>query len=82
MNASLTHAGKFDEKEAHNLAAKVAKMHKGGTLARTVTPGPLAGNTPKMHTAKKSTTVTPTSTQRATDQLVTDERKGATNNEI
>jgi hypothetical protein len=31
---------------------------------------------------KKSTTVTPTSTQRATDQLVTDERKGATNNEI
>jgi hypothetical protein len=47
-----------------------------------VTPGPLAGNTPKMHTAKKSTTATPTSTQRATDQLVADERKGGTDKEI
>jgi hypothetical protein len=31
---------------------------------------------------KKSTTVTPTSTQRATDQLVADERKGAADKEI
>jgi hypothetical protein len=31
---------------------------------------------------KKSTTVTPTSIQRATDQLVTDERKGDTHKEI
>jgi hypothetical protein len=30
----------------------------------------------------KSTTVTPTSTQCATDQLVADERKGATYKEI
>jgi hypothetical protein len=46
------------------------------------TPGPLAGDTAKMHVAKKSTTVTPTSTQRAIDQLVVDERKGATHKEI
>jgi hypothetical protein len=39
--------------------------------------GPLAGNTSKTPIVKKSTTVTPTSTQRATDQLVADERKGA-----
>jgi hypothetical protein len=64
------------------LAAKVAKMHEGGTPARIVTPGPLAGDTPKTPVAKKSMTVTPTSTQRATDQLVADERKGATNKEI
>jgi hypothetical protein len=47
-----------------------------------VTTGPLAGNTPKTHTAKKSTTVTPTSTQYATDQLEADERKGVTDKEI
>jgi hypothetical protein len=32
--------------------------------------------------AKKSTTVTHTSTQRATDQLVANERKGAADKEI
>jgi hypothetical protein len=47
-----------------------------------VTPEPLARNTPKMPAAKKSTTSIPTSTQRATDQLVADERKRATNKEI
>jgi hypothetical protein len=30
-NASLTHAGRFNKKEAQNLAAKVVKMHGGGT---------------------------------------------------
>jgi hypothetical protein len=75
-NAVLTHARKFSKKEAQNLAAKVAKMHGGGTPARSVTHGPLAENTPKMPVVKKSTTVTPTSTQRATNQLVADERGG------
>jgi hypothetical protein len=81
-NATLIHAGKFGEKEAQNLAAKVAKTHGGGTPVRMVMPGPLAGNTPKTPIAKNSTTVTPTSTQRATDQLVANERKGATDKEI
>jgi hypothetical protein len=75
-NAVLTHAGMFGEKEAQNLAAKVAKTHEGGTHTRTATPEPLAGDTPKPPVAKKSTTVTPTSTQHTTDQLVADERKG------
>jgi hypothetical protein len=65
-----------------NLAAKVAKTHKGGTSTRTETPGLVAGDTLKMPVAKKSTTVTPTSTQRATDQLVADERKGAADKKI
>jgi hypothetical protein len=64
------------------LAAKVAKTHEGGTSARTVTSELLAGNTPKMPTVKKSTTVTPTSTQHTTDQLVADERKGVVDKEI
>jgi hypothetical protein len=64
------------------LAAKVAKTHGGGASARTVTPGPSAGDTPKMSVAKKGTTVTPTSTQHATNQPVADERKGATDKEI
>jgi hypothetical protein len=70
------------KKKAQNLVAKVVKTHGGGTPARTVTPGPLVGNTPKTLAVTKSTTVTPTSTQCATDQLVADERKGATYKEI
>jgi hypothetical protein len=81
-NTTLTHARRFDEKEAQNLAAKVAKTHGGGTPARTVTLRPLAEDTPKTPVAKKSTMVTPTSTQRATDQLVVDERKEAADKEI
>jgi hypothetical protein len=66
------------------LAAKVAKMHGGGTSAKTVTPGPSAGNTPKAPIAKQkqSMMVTPASTQHTTNQLVADERKGATDKEI
>jgi hypothetical protein len=83
-NAALTHAGRFGEKEAQRLATKVAKTHGGGTPAKTVTPGPSAGDTPKTLVAKQkqSMAVTPPSTQRTTDQLVTDEKKGATDNEI
>jgi hypothetical protein len=81
-NASLTHAGRFGEKEMQNLAAKVAKTHGGGTPAKTVTPEPLAGDTPKTHVVKKGTTVTPTSTQCTTDRLVADERKGTADKEI
>jgi hypothetical protein len=66
------------------LATKVAKTHGGGTHTKAVMPGPLAGDAPKMHVAKQkqSMMVTPTSTQRTTDQLVADERKGATDKEI
>jgi hypothetical protein len=71
---ALTHGGRFGEKEAQNLAAKVAKTHGGGTPAKTVAPGPLAGDTLKTPVAKKTMMVTPTSTQRVTDQLVADER--------
>jgi hypothetical protein len=83
-NAALTHARRFGKKEVQKLAVKVAKMHGGGTPAKTVTPGPSTGDTSKAHVAKQkqSMTVTPASTQRTTDQLVTDERNGATDKEI
>jgi hypothetical protein len=49
-----------------------------------MTPETSAGDTPKMLVAKQkqSMTVIPASTQRTTDQLVADERKGGTNKEI
>jgi hypothetical protein len=81
-NVALTHARRFGEKEVQNLPANVAKTHGEGTSARIVTPGSVAGDTFKMPVAKKGMTVTPTSTQRANDQLVADERKGPIDNEI
>jgi hypothetical protein len=81
-NAALTHDRRFGKKEAQNLAAKVAKTHGRGAPSRMVTLRLSAGDTPKMHVAKKGTTVTPTSIQHATDQPVADERKGATDKEI
>jgi hypothetical protein len=83
-NVALTHAGKFSKEEAQKLAAKVAKTHGGGTLAKTVTPRPSVGGTSKTPVAKQkqSMMVTPASIQRTTDQLVADEKNGATDKEI
>jgi hypothetical protein len=83
-NTSLTHAGRFGKEDAQKLATKVAKTHGGGTPTKTVTPKPSAGGTSKTLIAKQKQgmTVTPASTQRATDQLVADEKKGATDKEI
>jgi hypothetical protein len=53
-NASLTHAERFGKEEAQKLAAMVAKTYGGGgDPAKTVTPGPSAGGTSKMHVAKQ-----------------------------
>jgi hypothetical protein len=83
-NASLTHAGRFGKEEAQKLATKVAKTHRGGTPAKTVTPEPSAGDTSETPIAKQKQgmTVTPVSTQRTIDQLVADGKKGVTDKEI
>jgi hypothetical protein len=83
-NAALTHAGRFDKEEAQKLAMKVAKTHGGGTPAMMVAPGPSARDTSKTPVAKQKQgmTVTPASTQRTTDQLVANKKKGATDKEI
>jgi hypothetical protein len=64
------------------LAAKLAKTHRGGTSARTVTLGPVAEDKLNIPVAKKGTMITPISTQWATDQRVADERKEAVDKEI
>jgi hypothetical protein len=45
-NATLTHVGQFSEKEAQELAAKMAKMHGASTPVRMVMPKPQTSNTP------------------------------------
>jgi hypothetical protein len=44
-NTSRTHVGRFSEKEAEELAAKVAKTHRGSTLVRPTAPKPPTGGT-------------------------------------
>jgi hypothetical protein len=56
-NAALTHAGWFGEKEAQELAVKVAKAHRGSTPIRTVAPKPPAASTLWPLAEKKSTLV-------------------------
>jgi hypothetical protein len=80
-NAALTHAGRFDEKEAQELVAKMAKTHRRSTLVRTVAPKPPTGGTPRPPTEKKSTFVGSTSNQSAVNQSV-DDKKGSTDKEI
>jgi hypothetical protein len=60
-NAALTHTGRFGEKEAQELAAKVAKTHGGSTPVRTATPKAPAGGTLWPPAEKKSTFVGSTS---------------------
>jgi hypothetical protein len=83
-NVALTHVGRFGKEETQKLAMNVVKTHEGGTPAKTVTSEPSAEGTSKAPVAKQkqSMTVTPASTQRAIDQLVADEKKGATDKEI
>jgi hypothetical protein len=81
-NVALTHVKKFDEKEAQDLAAKMAKTHGGSTPARMAMPRLVAESTPRPPVVKKGTMVTSTSNQPATDQPVADEKKGATDKEI
>jgi hypothetical protein len=44
-NAALTYAGRFDEREAQQLATKVAKTHGGSTSVKIVVPTPPIGGT-------------------------------------
>jgi hypothetical protein len=76
-NAALTHAGRFGEKEAQELAMKVAKAHGGSTPIRTAAPKPPAAGTLRPPAEKKSTFVGSTSNQPIADQLVDDKKKGA-----
>jgi hypothetical protein len=80
-NVALTHVGRFDEKEAQELAVKVAKAHGGSTPIRT-SPKPPAAGTHQPPAEKKSTFVGSTSNQPIADQPVDDKKKGAADKEV
>jgi hypothetical protein len=75
-NTTLTHAGRFGEKEAQELAAKVAKTHEGSTLVRIAAPKAPTGGTLRPLVEKKSTFVGCTSNQHTTNQPTDDKKKG------
>jgi hypothetical protein len=81
-NASLTYVERFGEKEAQELAAKVAKTHGGSTLVRIVVPKPPTGGTLRPLAEKKSTFVGSTSHQPTIDQVVDDKKKGVADKEV
>jgi hypothetical protein len=81
-NAALTDVRKFNEKEAQDLTAKMAKTHRGSTPARTAMPRPAAVRTPRPPAVKKGMLVASTSNQPAANQPAADEKKRATNKEI
>jgi hypothetical protein len=81
-NAALTHAGRSSEKEAQELAAKVAKAHGGSTPIRTVASKPLAAGTHRPPPEKKNTCVGATSNQPSADQAVDDKKKEAADKEV
>jgi hypothetical protein len=60
----------------------MAKTHGGSTLARMAMPRPAVRSTPQSPIVKKGTLVASTSNQPANDQLVADEKRGATDKEI
>jgi hypothetical protein len=81
-NAVLTHAGRFGEKEAQELAVKVAKSHGGSTPIRTGVSKPPAIGTHRPPPEKKNTFVGATSNQPSADQAVDDKKKGAADKEV
>jgi hypothetical protein len=81
-NAALTHAGRFSEKKAQELAVKVAKAQGGSTLIRTTVPKPPATGTHRPPPEKKNTFVGATSNQSSADQAVDDKKKGAADKEV
>jgi hypothetical protein len=77
-NATLTHTRRFGEKEAQELATKMAKTHRASTLARMVAPKPPTGGNPRPPTEKKGTFVGSTSNQPVIDQPTFEKKKGDT----
>jgi hypothetical protein len=81
-NATLTHDERFGEKEAHELAAKVAKAHGGSTPIRTAAPKSPAVGTHWSPAEKKSTFMGSMSNQPIADQPADDKKKGAADKDV
>jgi hypothetical protein len=81
-NATLNHARQFSEKEAQELAVKVAKTHGGSTPIRISVSKPPAADTHRPPLDKKNTFMGATSNQPSADQAVDDKKKWATDKEV
>jgi hypothetical protein len=81
-NIALTHTGRFNEKEAQELAAKVAKAHGGSTPIRTAVSKPPAAGTHRPPPKKKNTFMGATLNQPNVDQAVDDKKKGVADKEV
>jgi hypothetical protein len=81
-NATLTHTRKFGYKEAQDLAVKMARIQQGNTPSRIAMPGSAAGGTLRPITSTKGITMASPSNQPAANQLVTKNKKGATDKEV
>jgi hypothetical protein len=81
-NAALTHVGKFSNKEAQDLAVKMAKIQQGNTPSRIATPRSAAEGASRPATLMKGITVASPSNQSAANRLATEDKKGATNKEV
>jgi hypothetical protein len=81
-NAALTHAGKFGNKEAQDLAVKMAKNQQGNTPSRIATPGSAAEGVSRPAILTKGITVASPSNQPAANQLAAEDKKGATDKEV
>jgi hypothetical protein len=81
-NGALTHAEKFGNKEAQNMAVKMARIQQGNTPSRVVMPGSATGGTPRPITSKKGITMASPSNQPAANQLAAEDKKGATDKEV
>jgi hypothetical protein len=81
-NVALTQAGKFGNKEAQDLAVKMAKIPQGNTPSRIATPASAAEGASWPATLTKGITVASPSNQPAANQLAVEDKKGATDKEV
>jgi hypothetical protein len=81
-NVALNQAGKFGNKEAQDLAVKMAKILQGNTPSRIATPASAAEGASRPATLTKGTTVASPSNQLVANQLAAEDKKGATDKEV
>jgi hypothetical protein len=81
-NVALTQAEKFGNKEAQDLAVKMAKIPQGNTPSRIATPASSAEGVSRLATLTKGTTVASPSNQPVVNQLAAEDKKGAKYKEV
>jgi hypothetical protein len=76
-SVALTQAGKFGNKEAQDLAVKMAKISQGNTSSRIATPASATEGASRSATLTKCITVASPSKQPAANQLAAEDKKGS-----